>query len=786
MPHTLSREEIAFDRATAAVLERQRATAARITNIVRLTLLGLLGLAAILIAPRLPPLLDQTNTVVIGSLLCWSLGQHVAVHLTARSWAQLSTINAYVDISAVSVLLLAYGVLHPTSVSITTPLYATYFVILATRPFAGSSGRAALASIAAVLQYGVVAALVLVSKGALVPADLSHSFSVSAVPLLEEATKLALLAVAGVVMTGATAWNEKTLRRTIRSARASEARFASVFEQSAVGILLLDESYRIINSNAAFDRFLGLEAHQLRGHAMTDFLPPEHADSASRLMGDVASGVRSPAHAEVRFVRADGQVVWGAVSVSRTEESGEARLITVVQNVSERKKLEAELFHQAFHDPLTELANRSLFRNSVEHALARTARQAERVAVLFLDVDDFKSVNDTQGHAAGDRLLQAVGARLLSATRGCDTVARLGGDEFAALLEGMDASEGATTVAERVVASLRHPVDIGDGRTASISASIGIAVAGGSEGTDDLLRNADVAMYHAKQHARGAWVMYHPTMHAKLLDRVTLESDLRRAIDGGELTLAYQPFVDVTSRQIRGFEALLRWSHAGRGSVIPEVFVAVAEESGLILTIGPWALRDACRQAAAWNHGRDESPFTITVNLSGKQLEDEALPGHVAAALDESGLAPGCLVLEITESVIMRDTPTMLWRLNQLKRLGVRLAIDDFGTGYSSLSYLQQFPVDILKIDRSFIDGLHRGANDAALVRTIVTLAKTLALVTIAEGVEDRRQYRRLRELGCDFAQGFLFSEPLDAEAVVALLGADTGTPRLAPVAAHP
>jgi EAL domain-containing protein (putative c-di-GMP-specific phosphodiesterase class I) len=313
----------------------------------------------------------------------------------------------------------------------------------------------------------------------------------------------------------------------------------------------------------------------------------------------------------------------------------------------------------------------------------------------------------------------------------------------------------------------------------TVSASIGIAVARGGETTDELLRNADVAMYEAKSRSRGHWVAFDPVMHTAVLDRVTLAMDLRLAVERKELRLAYQPIVNLTSGEITGIEALARWSHTERGIVPPATFIPVAEENDLIFTIGRWVLRESTRQAAIWNADRPQAPLTLTVNLSGKQLENDALAGEVASALRDSGLSPACLILEITESVIMHKTETTIARLHELKALGIRLAIDDFGTGYSSLSYLQQFPVDVLKIDRAFTEGLIRGNNDAALVRTIIALADMLTLRTIAEGVEDSRQQAQLQALGCDSAQGFLFSRPMAAREIDELL-ASGATPEAA------
>jgi len=569
----------------------------------------------------------------------------------------------------------------------------------------------------------------------------------------------------------------------------------AVFEHSALGIGRLDHAARILHGNEAFARFFGRGLPELQNRLITAFSVTEDADTIATLIADVATGAVDSASMDVRFLRPDAHLAWGALMLSRATGPDDPALIAVLQDISERKALEAELLHRAFHDSLTELANRQLFRDRVDHAVTRTVREPERLAVLILDLDDFKAVNDTQGHGAGDRLLQQVATMLLSVTRGCDTVCRLGGDEFAVLLERVNSHDGPEVAAQRIVNALARPVDTGTGRTVTATASIGIAVRREGEGSDELLRNADVALYEAKARARGRWIVYDPSMHAALVDKVSLETDLRAAIERCQLhdkpglektatyprfgrkarpqtqiSLAYQPIVDVASGQLRGLESLLRWTHPERGDIPPATFVKVAEETGLILALGRWALRTACFQASAWNARRPDNPITITVNLSGRQLLDEGLPGDVDTALRESGLAASCLTLEITESVIMQESEVTRARLKELKHIGVRLAIDDFGTGYSSLSYLQQFPIDILKIDQSFLHRMHQGANDAALVRTIIGLAKLLSLNTIAEGVEDTEQQQQLRELGCDSAQGFLFGRPMGVAQIDALL----------------
>ncbi|HSA54080.1 MAG TPA: bifunctional diguanylate cyclase/phosphodiesterase [Gemmatimonadaceae bacterium] len=562
------------------------------------------------------------------------------------------------------------------------------------------------------------------------------------------------------------------LRRLLPSVARPGARLGDVFEHSLIGIAVLDESAMVLDTNAAFGGFLGVPGGELPGRSLTDFAPPEHAHVIATILQEVAGGTRANAGREVRFVRADGTMAWGSLTVWRVVSRRRVRLLAMVHDVTERKSLEAELFHKAFHDALTGLPNRALFRQNIEHALRRTSRQPNSIAVILVDLDNLKAINDTQGNSAGDRLLKLVAARLLNATRGCDTVARIGGDEFAVLLESGGTDDGADTVASRVVKALQRPFEFEDCPATTLSASMGIATFQGSEGIDELLRNAGVALDSAKRQARGRWLRYDPAMHAAIVDRVTLEADLHRAIEHGELRVVYQPIVDLETKRLAGVEALARWSHPGRGPVGPTTFIPVAEESGFIHTLGPWVLREACRQGALWNGRRRGRPLTVTVNLSGLQLVHDALPSQVEAALRESQLAPESLVLEITESAIMRTMEPTLKRLNRLKRLGVRLAIDDFGTGYSSLSYLQQFPVDILKIDRSFIEGLMRGPNELALVRTIVSLARILGLRTVAEGVEDERQQKQLAALGCDAAQGFLFGRPMSAREIEPLIEA--------------
>jgi diguanylate cyclase (GGDEF)-like protein len=441
----------------------------------------------------------------------------------------------------------------------------------------------------------------------------------------------------------------------------------------------------------------------------------------------------------------------------------------------ENSALEAKLVYQAFHDSLTGLANRSLFRDRVEHALTRVARGTQ-VAMLLIDLDDFKAVNDGLGHGEGDRLLKIVADRLTQLTRGCDTVSRIGGDEFGILLDQVVGPEDALRVVSRVFEAMRTPVQL-QGREVTVGVSIGIAHARPEDRVDELIRNADVAMYRAKDAGKGQHAVFEPSMYAAMLERLEIASDLRNAVERGEMRVLYQPIVDLRTGDVTGVEALVRWRRSAATGVDldPAAFIPLAEETGLIVPIGRWVLEQACRQARRWQLASDDGAVpTMSVNVSARQLYDPEFALDVATVLGETGLSPERLILEITESVLLRNEQAEE-RLHELKALGVRLAIDDFGTGYSNLSYLQRFPLDIIKIDRSFIAKL--ADSDVGLTSLIVDLATTLKLQTCAEGIENSDQRQRLITLGCTSGQGFLFARPIEAEAVGDLLKARAAVP---------
>ncbi len=441
--------------------------------------------------------------------------------------------------------------------------------------------------------------------------------------------------------------------------------------------------------------------------------------------------------------------------------TGRSRAMLLVRERTE------QLRHQAFHDALTGLPNRALILDRMDQMLARSRRDKTPVAAFFLDLDNFKDINDTLGHDAGDQLLVAVASRLANALRESDTVGRLGGDEFIVLAEGSSLAAGAEAVADRLRSALAVPIPTSSGPPLTVTASIGIA-------TDErvtpeaLLRDADIALYQAKAAGKNCAVVFRPAMQQAVEDHRYLDVDLHRALDAEEFFLLYQPIVDLTTGTINGVEALLRWRHPERGIVQPAEFISSLEASGLIVPVGEWVLREACRQGAAWQ--RDGHPLTISVNVAAAQLERDRIVGDVRNALDASGLNPKLLTLELTETTLMHNVVASAARLELLKSIGIRIAIDDFGTGYSSMAYLQQFPIDVLKIDQSFVSHITETAEAAALVHTLVQLGKALGIVTTAEGVETNEQRMWLRSQGVDGGQGFLFSPPRDPGAVTMLL----------------
>ncbi len=446
-------------------------------------------------------------------------------------------------------------------------------------------------------------------------------------------------------------------------------------------------------------------------------------------------------------------------------------LANVLADALERQAIEDAIRDRALHDPLTGLPNRVLFVDRLEHALARLGRRSPALcAILFLDLDHFKLVNDSLGHHVGDELLTAAAPRLKQALRSSDTVARFGGDEFGILLEDIASERDAIETAERIAAIFARPFVL-SGSEHFVTTSIGIALARGGELADELIRDADAAMYRAKDRGRARYEVFDEGMRGRAIERLRVENDLRRALERGELRLEYQPVVSLRNFSIVGVEALVRWRHPERGEIPPSEFIPIAEENGLIEPIGRWVLERACRQAAQWYHARpDTAPLTISVNLSAVQVTRRSLPDVVGSVLRSTGLDPACLSLEITETVMVRDADGLGEVLKALKALGVRLVLDDFGTGYSSLSYLTRLPLDVLKVDRSFVDGLGSEPRDTAITETIIAMSRALSLDVVAEGVETADHVSELSRLGCGLAQGFHFSRAVPAEEITRAL----------------
>ena len=453
-------------------------------------------------------------------------------------------------------------------------------------------------------------------------------------------------------------------------------------------------------------------------------------------------------------------------------QPGVRGIVLNARDISRHKSLETQLVQRALHDQLTGLPNRTLFMDRLEQAIERSARRGKFAAVLFLDLDRFKLVNDNLGHDNGDQLLVKVAERLRGCLRRVDTIARIGGDEFTVLLEDVGVSADAALVAERIIEAFRGSFRI-ENQEIFVGASIGIALGGRDQGTtaQGLLRNADIAMYRAKANGRACFEVFKASMRETVKGRLKMETELRRALDRGELRLHYQPQVDLRSARIVGLEALVRWEHPERGLVPPGSFIPMAEETGLILPIGRWVLETACRQASIWRADTEIGlDLVMAVNLSPRQFRHPRLVQDVGQVLAESGLDASGLEVEITEGTAMGDADATVKTLEHLKAIGIRLAIDDFGTGYSSLGYLKRFPIDVLKVDRSFVAGLPANRGDAAIVRAVVGLTRALGLKAVAEGVETTEQLAELRGLGCDQGQGYLFGRPTATEVADVML----------------
>ena len=711
--------------------------------------------------------LSTLLAVVSGIFVVGVSDTLTAFHVSQPSW---SAQDPYLAIGAAGHLLVAYAALRPIG------------------------ARETVAVLRRREQIAVMAPIVpILPVGAVVIVSIFTGRRLALMTLI----LLGLLVAAILVGAVLTRFDQLVLSRTLEhrvvertlAIRTHAKWFRALVQNSSDVITIVDPSGTIRYQTPSASRVLGYDPAAMVGRRFGALLRGPDADRLEAILVDAALRPRSSQSVEFAMMHSDGHWCETETVVTSLVDDHDIRgLVLNTRDVSERKELERQLTRQAFSDSLTGLANRALFRNRVEHAVEERAGRAREVAVLFLDLDGFKGVNDAQGHLVGDHLLSLVADRLRHCVGPGDTVARLGGDEFAILIVGPDAERVAIQVADRVRHVLSQPFVL-DGREVMLAASTGIAVTDrGDETADQILRNADLAMYRAKANRDGSFVRFESEMHDALLLRVQAEADLRQALSRGQLALHYQPTVNLHTGQVVGVEALIRWYHPTRGLVQPMDFIGLAEETGLVESIGEWAVRECCRQGARWQaYAPSGGIFHVAVNVSSHQLTPR-LPVIVREALAETGMPAGALVIEMTESVLIERTEEAIGVLRQLKDLGARIAVDDFGTGYSSLSYLTRFPVDILKIDKSFVEQLSSksdplddtdgaggasgasgagGSSDSAeLARTIVHLGRSLRLGTVAEGIETREQYTALVNMACDYGQGFLFSRPLPAEGI--------------------
>ncbi|HWN07387.1 MAG TPA: EAL domain-containing protein [Steroidobacteraceae bacterium] len=545
------------------------------------------------------------------------------------------------------------------------------------------------------------------------------------------------------------------------ASRSAEARFNALIRNTADVIAIVDVDGTVSYVTPTAERIFGFAARDLIGQHLDELVAFDDRARLREFLGRDLARAGASAVIEARVPRGDERE--RVVEIHGTNMEAEpaigGRLLNL-RDMTDRKGMEEQLKRMALHDPLTLLANRSLFRDRVEHAVAVSRRNGRGVAVIFVDLDNFKRINDTHGHAIGDRVLHRSAQRLVKATRNGDTVARFGGDEFAVLLENLTTNDPVLEIAARIVESLQEPLDlpVADMR---VAASVGIAFSSAHDGVEELMRNADVAMYAAKSAGKGRYAVYEPSMQHAECERREMETEIDKAVRGAQFFLHYQPIVDLRSGYLLGVEALIRWKHPARGMIKPADFIPIAEETGQIVPLGRWVLAQACREVKVWQSRLPEGrQVRVSVNVSATQLSKSDICADVGRALEISELDPGCLVIELTETALMHNSESVLATLTSLKKLGVRIAIDNFGTGYSSLSYLHRFPIDILKIDRTFVERLGGVDGGEDFARAIITLGGTLDLEVVAEGIELEHQQRGLIELGCVAGQGFYYARP--------------------------
>lgn len=563
--------------------------------------------------------------------------------------------------------------------------------------------------------------------------------------------------------------------RAEQALRASHERFRALIHSVSDVITILSADGAICYASPAAEAIWGCPTEALFGRNVLDRVHPEDLDAMRNLLSEAGARFNVTLTGTARLRQ--GLNTWRdfeVILVNLLDEPAVAGIVATYHDVTERNCYERELTQLAFRDPLTGLANRAYFRDRLRHGLTHADAEERSVAVIFFDLDNFKIVNDSLGHASGDQVLRVIADRVRGCLRRDDTAARLGGDEFTILVEGVSSVDQVMPMAHRLIGELRDPIRL-EGRDFFVGGSMGIAVSiPNQDSADELLRKADLAMYHAKSNGKGCFAVFDDQLNAAAMERIDLETDLRRAIERRELQVYYQPIVSLDDGRIREVEALVRWRHPLRGLIAAAGIIPVAEETGLIIELGQWVLEEACQQVRAWQLRYPcDPPLSLSVNLSAQQFRHAALANEMNAALRASALEPGSLTLEITESVLIRDPAGAVAKLKALKDAGVRLAIDDFGVGYSSLNCLKQFPVDTLKIDCSFVRGIEQNPSDRAVAQSIVALATAFHLGVIGEGIETQEQVAQLQTLGCNRGQGYFFSPPLPTEAFTALLRED-------------
>jgi diguanylate cyclase (GGDEF)-like protein/PAS domain S-box-containing protein len=568
--------------------------------------------------------------------------------------------------------------------------------------------------------------------------------------------------------------HEITDRKESEAALAeAEERFRTSFDEAPIGMILVSRQGRILRANRSFGEIVGRHQDELMGLVVQDLTHPDDREVSSSWTKRLLAGEVSNYQIEKRYLHADGRAVWTSLHASfvRDPDGNPLYAIGQIEDITERRAMSALMAHAAIHDPLTDLPNRVLFTDRLELALARSLRSSRHVAVVFLDLDHFKLVNDSMGHDRGDQLLRAVAERIRSSVRPGDTVARFGGDEFTILFEDVADAASAREAADRTLTALSQPFELEEGEV-FVSASVGVALSSSGRDTPALLlRNADAAMYRAKERGRAGIELYNQHDDPWTVRRLRTGNDLHRALERNEFELHYQPFVDLHTRTLVGLEALIRWRHPTRGLLPPGEFIDLAEDTGLIVPLGYWVIEEACRQAAQWKGlraaaGQEPWRLMMSINVSPRQLVERNFASRLIEIVNGSGMDRDNILLEVTETTVMRDPDHAIAVLESLRAEGMHICIDDFGTGYSSLSYLKRLPVETIKIDRSFVDGLGRDEEDTAIVQAVIGIADSLRLLCVAEGVETPGQVESLRALGCHIAQGFLFGHPMSAESL--------------------